>query len=247
MIINTEDVYKNKLFQVSTLQALAMGYTRAVMPVRELMQHGNFGLGTFVDLNGEMIVLDGTCYQADADGNTHTVPGDIDVPFAAVAFLEEERWITLPENLDYDRLKDELNNRIEEGFGLNSMHMVRIDGYFEEVRARSEEPYRSQHVSLKEILSKTQKDFTFRELKGTLVCVYFPDYMDGINAPGWHLHFLSEDRAYGGHVFGFKMTHGTAVIDKIQNLEIQLPSDPAFDTYSLKNASQEEIKQVEQG
>ena len=52
----------------------------------------------------------------------------------------------------------------------------------------------------------------------SLVGVYFPDYMDGINMPGWHLHFLSEDRAKGGHV---------------------------FDTYSLKQDLQEEIKSVE--
>ncbi len=238
---------ENKMYQVSTLQALAMGYTRPVIKVSELLTHGDTGLGTFTDIDGEMILVDGKCWRADVNGSVQQVSEELGVPFAAVAFQERERVVTLPNGLDIDGLKTTLNNRIEEKFGLNSMHMVRVDGYFEEVRARSEVPYHSQHVTLKEILSKTQKDFTFRELSGTLVCVYFPDYLDTINASGWHVHFISKDRSLGGHVFQFKMVHGEALIDKIQNLEVQIPTEPAFDTYSLKNASNDEIRQVEQG
>jgi acetolactate decarboxylase len=51
----------------------------------------------------------------------------------------------------------------------------------------------------------------------------------------------------GGHVFDLHMLQGTAKMDKISRIDIQLPWEPAFDTYSLKNASQEEIKSVEQG
>jgi acetolactate decarboxylase len=31
--------------------------------VRELLRHGDFGLGTFNRLDGEMLVNDGVCYQ----------------------------------------------------------------------------------------------------------------------------------------------------------------------------------------
>ena len=57
-----------KIYQISTLQALALGYSRSVVTVNELLQHGNIGLGTFEDVNGEMIVLDGECYRATEDG-----------------------------------------------------------------------------------------------------------------------------------------------------------------------------------
>ena len=53
-----------KMYQVSTLQALMLGYSRAVISVSELLNHGNIGLGTFKDVDGEMIVLDGSCYRA---------------------------------------------------------------------------------------------------------------------------------------------------------------------------------------
>lgn len=139
-----------------------------------------------------------------------------------------------------------LDLKIEEEFGLNSMYMVRIDGDFERISARSEAPLRAHHVSLKEILSKNQKEFIFEKISGSLVGVYFPDYMSGINAPGWHLHFLSEDRRRGGHVFGLVMTRGDVRMKKIDRLEFRLPGTPAFDTYSLTEISDEEIKEVEQ-
>ena len=72
-------------------------------------------------------------------------------------------------------------------------------------------------------------------------------FMDGINASGWHLHFISEDRTVGGHVYEIKMEQGLVRLAKKNSLEIQLPRDAAFDTYSLKTASKKEIEQVEQG
>lgn len=184
---------ENRMYQVSTLQALAMGYSRAVINAGELIREGDTGLGTFEDVN----------------------------------------------------VRTELDRRIEEVFGLNSMHVVRIDGEFEKVDARSEAPYRSHHISLKEVLGRTQKAFLFENIRGSLVGVYFPDYMDGINMPGWHLHFLSDDRKKGGHVFDVSIRKGVARVDKITNIFLDIPEEPAFDTYSLKQDMQDEIKSVE--
>ena len=99
----------------------------------------------------------------------------------------------------------------------------------------------------KYMLQITQKSFQFNNLGGTLVGVYYPDFMDGINAAGWHIHFVSDDRKKGGHVFELKMKCGKAMLDKISTIEIQLPTDPVFDTYSLKEANDDDIKKVEQG
>ena len=43
------------------------------------------------------------------------------------------------------------------------------------------------------------------------------------------------------------MKCGKAMLDKISTIEIQLPTDPVFDTYSLKEANDDDIKKVEQG
>lgn len=235
----------NRMYQVSTLQALALGYSRAVVSAEELLREGNTGLGTFEDVNGEMIVMDGHCYRADEDGNVTEVAPSTGIPFAAVARLNGEQSFSLGITADIAGVREELTRKIEERFGLNSMHVVRIDGAFDKVDARSEAPYRSHHVSLKDILGKNQKAFIFENIRGSLVGVYFPDYMDGINMPGWHLHFLSEDRTKGGHVFDVRVREGRALVDKISSIEIDLPKEAAFDTYSLKQDLRAEIKSVE--
>ena len=235
----------NKMYQISTLQALALGYTRAVISAEELLKEGDTGLGTFEDLNGEMIVMDGQCYRADQNGHVSVVSPETGVPFAAVARLYGEQQFPMENMADISAVKEELTRKIEERFGLNSMHVVKIDGEFAKVDARSEAPYRSHHVSLKEILGKTQNAFIFENIRGSLVGVYFPDYMDGINMPGWHLHFLSRDRTLGGHVFDVSIKDSKAMVDKVTNMMINLPKEAAFDTYSLKQDLQEEIESVE--
>jgi len=236
---------ENKMYQVSTLQALALGYTRKVINVGELILKGDTGLGTFEDVNGEMIMMGGHCYRANKNGRVSMVPPETGVPFAAVASLLGERQFAVDGLTSIEAVRSELTERIAEQFGLNSMHVIQIDGEFEEVAARSESPYRSHHVTLKEILGETQKAFIFKNIRGSLVGVYFPDYMDGINMPGWHLHFLSEDRTQGGHVFDVRIRTGIARVDKVSSMELELPREAAFDTYALKQVPQEELESVE--
>ena len=238
---------ENKMFQVSTLQALVAGYTRGVITVRELEGRGSIGLGTFEGVDGEMIMLDGVCYRARQDGTVVRPAPDAGVPFASAASVEGGASFELAEVGGIDALKHELTCKIDEAYALNSMHVATVRGTFNSVSARSESAYRADHVTLKDMLATTQREFVFEKLDGTLVCVYHPDYMDGINAPGWHVHFLSEDRTRGGHVFDLSLVSGRAVMHKIDRIEIQLPATPAFDTYSLKETSQKEIAEVEQG
>ena len=234
----------SKMYQVSTLQALALGYSRAVITIEELVKHGNTGLGTFENVDGEMILMDGKCFRAMEDGTVVEEGKDTGVPFCAIADLNKKRTFDISDVPNMDALRELLTLQIEEDFGLNSMHVVRIDGLFGKIDARSEAPFRSHHVTLQTILSKNQRAFVFENIRGSLVGVYFPDYMDGINMPGWHLHFISEDRSKGGHVFDMSLQEVTVYLDKISRIEIQLPTEAVFDTYSLKQASEDEIKKV---
>lgn len=236
-----------KMYQVSTLQALMLGYSKAVISVSELLKHGEIGLGTFTDVDGEMIVLDGSCYRAMEHGDVVSAEPERGVPFSTVCKMTESTPIEFGPMKSIEDLKNALNNIIDSQFGLNSMHMARIDGEFDVVDARSESGYESVHIDLKTILGKTQRAFKFENIRGTLVCVYFPDYMDGINASGWHVHFISEDKLHGGHVFEIVMKSGGGQISKINSIELKLPDEPVFDTYALKKVSKDAVKEVEQG
>ena len=97
-----------KIYQISTLQALALGYTRSVVTVKELLEHGDIGLGTFEDVNGEMIVADGRCYRAKEDGSVVEASQDMGVPFASVAKITGAKKFTLEDVENIQKLKEVL-------------------------------------------------------------------------------------------------------------------------------------------
>ncbi|MBV8810544.1 MAG: acetolactate decarboxylase, partial [Acidobacteriaceae bacterium] len=47
------------VFQVSTLDALSLGLYQGVYAIAALKQRGDFGLGTFEGIDGEMTILNG--------------------------------------------------------------------------------------------------------------------------------------------------------------------------------------------
>src|SRR3984885_5370210 len=72
------------LFQVSTSAALVEGLYQGAVRVSRLLRHGDFGLGTFIDLDGEMVVLEGVCYRISSDGLVTKVEGGCLIPYAVV-------------------------------------------------------------------------------------------------------------------------------------------------------------------
>src|SRR5690349_18923632 len=72
------------LFQVSTSGALVAGVFDREVSVKSILEHGDFGLGTFANLDGEMVVLDGRVYQVQGSGRVSEAPPDAGAPFAVV-------------------------------------------------------------------------------------------------------------------------------------------------------------------
>ena len=53
------DVVQHTLYQVSTATALVEGIYQGAVRVATLREHGDLGLGTFENLDGEMVIVDG--------------------------------------------------------------------------------------------------------------------------------------------------------------------------------------------
>jgi acetolactate decarboxylase len=183
------------LFQVSTSAALVEGLYQGAVRVSRLLRHGDFGLGTFVDLDGEMVVLDGTCYQISSNGAVGTVEGDRLVPYAVVTRFNAEfakkihhldGFSGLTSVCDKFRTSD------------NVFYAFRVEGRFSLVKTRVMKPV-PKGTSLKAAASG-QEEFLFKELKGTLVGLWAPAFAASFSVPGYHFHFLSADREKGGHV-----------------------------------------------
>lgn len=83
------------LFQVSTSRALVQGVYKEAVSSALLLSHGDFGLGTFDELDGEMVVLDGVVYQVRSDGTVHRVDGDTGTPFATVLHFSPDDTVLL--------------------------------------------------------------------------------------------------------------------------------------------------------
>ena len=112
----------NKMYQVSTIQALSLGYTRPVVTVAKLLSKGDTGLGAFESVNGEMIVLDGNCYQANDEGDVYQATPEMGIPFASVSTLDDCKSFSIDHPTELNSLRELLTQKIEEDFGLNSMH-----------------------------------------------------------------------------------------------------------------------------
>lgn len=234
------------LYQVSTLNALMQGYYDGVISIDELLKDGDTGIGTFGTLDGEMIVLDGVVYQAKSDGTVEVASDSMSTPFACVEYFTEE--ISLPDLAgisDIQQLKDVLMTTMEKEVGNdNVFYMTKISGDFSMIHVRSvpkqEKPYRP----LSEI-AEEQQEYIYEEQPGTLVALYCPDYVEGINLPGWHIHFISEDKTKGGHVLDLALKSGSGAMDLITDYQMILPNDEEFADLELATDMSKKTNAVE--
>ena len=236
---NTETVY-----QVALLQSLTQGYYDGIIKVSELKQHGDIGIGTFEGVNGEMIVLDGKVYQALGDGSVKEADENETVPFSNVTFFDSDIKETLSDIENVDALKAALDKIVDEN-GRNMFYFVRIDGDFEKMNVRSELQQEKPYKSLDKALATDQREFNYDDAKGTVVGLYCPDYMGGLNTPGWHFHFISDDKAKGGHILDLSFKSAEAQLDKTPEFDMTLSDTDTFQEMELSKDVSDAIKKVE--
>src|SRR5919199_2773287 len=184
------------LFQTSTIDALLDGNYEGDISFSELERQGDFGLGTFDALNGEMVALDGAFYQVRADGRAYEVDERLKTPFAVVTFFEPDLRLLLDGPMGYADLCTCLDRIVGDA---NVCHAVRVDGLFRYVKTRRVPRQRKPSPPLVEVV-RHQPIFELRDIRGSLVGFRFPDYAQGLNVPGYHFHFVTEDRRAGGHL-----------------------------------------------
>jgi acetolactate decarboxylase len=76
------------VFRISTSGALVAGVYDREVSVQTLLDHGDFGLGTFANLDGEMAVLDGRAYQIKGSDRVSEARSDAGAPFAVVTWFD---------------------------------------------------------------------------------------------------------------------------------------------------------------
>lgn len=230
------------LFQASTIGALLDGAFEGDLSFAELAEHGDLGLGTLNHLDGEMVAIDGEFFRADVDGHLSRIPPEGKTPFAVVTRFEP----TVDEGLpDAERSHEELLALLDQLLpaGVSSC-AIRLDGRFELVRARSvprqEPPYRP----LTEVVAE-QHVFELRDIEGTMLGFRFPTYVEGIEVPGYHLHFISADRSRGGHVLDSRSRGLRVRVDPSDDLHVELPPQVELADPSVAAATHAAVDAVE--
>lgn len=230
------------LYQVSTIDALMLGVYDGIQPVGELKRRGDFGIGTFDALDGEMIVLDGIVYQAKADGTILVVPDSVTTPFATVTHFEADRNVTTKNPMNLSVFATSMEVQLPTG---NMIYAVRLHGTFPVMKVRSVPAQQEPYPVLSEAV-KNQSVYTISGTTGTVVGFYTPVFFKGVNVPGFHLHYLSDDRTAGGHILDFTLPRDTLVeYDITPGFTMALPTSGDFTGADLSKDLSSDLAKVE--
>lgn len=230
------------LVQTSTIDALLDGVYDGTTTFQSLQQYGDFGIGTFNGLNGEMIALDGKFYQIKSNGVAYRVSDSQKTPFAVVTFFDFDTKQKLKKGLTYSQFKRMYKKYIDSE---NVFYAIKIQGRFRFIRVRSVPKQTKPYPKLKDVVKK-QKVYDANNITGTIVGFYCPSFVKGINVPGFHLHFINEEKSAGGHVLDFTIEDAVIELDEKNDFFLSLPKSNAFRKSNLQKDRTKELHKVEQ-
>jgi len=230
---NAQENKSGTLFQVSTISALAQGVYDGDFSYVELFKHGNFGLGTFNRLDGEMVAVDGKFYQIASTGKLREVTPQDFTPFAEVTFFKPDIYFDIENIKDFQALTTLLSKHFTYK---NKPYAIRIDGDFAELKLRSVAAQKKPYPPLL-AATKDQAEFTLNHVKGTIIGFWFPQYWMGIAVPGLHLHFINAERTTGGHVLEIAVVKGKVSLQSLNTVAVSLPNTVEFSAVDLSDES----------
>ena len=228
------------VFQVSTSGALVAGVFDGEVSVQTVLDHGDFGLGTFANLDGEMVVLDGRVYQVRGSGRVTEAARDAGAPFAVVTWFKPDSHSSIQSVGSFRDLEAHCDAARRSG---NIFYALRLDGRFNWVRTRAVKPPR--HGARLVDAAKAQGEFTFADVEGTLVGLWSPGFSSAFSVAGYHFHFLSADRQHGGHLLDVKADELQLKVEALTEFHLALPETAAFLEADLNRNTAEELAYAE--
>jgi acetolactate decarboxylase len=233
------DLDRHTLFQVSTSNALVQGVFRGSVTVADLRRNGDFGLGTFEDLDGELIMLDGACYRASGGGVVNTPSDETPVPFAVVTHFHPDVSTAVEGGSMADLTASVDAVRPSE----NQFVGIRVEGRFAMLALRAA----CAAAPGEDLLEATthQSEFNLIDEVGTLVGFWAPLYARAVNVPGYHFHFISQDRSLGGHVLGMDAGPLEVGVHIESELHVAIPETEEFLAADLSGDHQDALHRAE--
>ncbi len=211
---------QNRMYQLSTINALLNGNYDSNTAYSEILKYGNFGIGVFNSLDGEMILLDSNLYQIKSDGKVYQPnPATIKTPFATISQFYPEKSIAIKEGADYTIIKEMIDGCIPDK---DQFCAIKITGQFKTMTTRTV-PRQTKPYPPISYITKNEPIFNLTNLSGTIVGFRNPSYAKGMLSTGYHLHFISEDKLKGGHIMNFVVEKAGCELDFMNKLQLVLP------------------------
>jgi acetolactate decarboxylase len=231
-----------EVYQTATMGALLDGVYDGDVAIRELLSHGDFGLGTFNGLDGELLVLDSACYQLRSDGSATRTTLDERVPFAVMTRFRPQQTIEVTEAHNRSAITAVVDACVDSA---NLMVAVRVRGVFETMRTRTVSEQHEPYPPFTEA-TRDQHEVTLTDIEGTLAGFRMPQWLQGISVAGYHAHFLDSEHRHGGHALDYRLLRGTIDLAVYSEFHLSLPQTPQFEQADLTDdAADEEIRQTE--
>ncbi len=206
--------------QVSSYNGLLAALYDGVISYDKLAEYGDFGLGTFDKMDGEMVMLDSVLYQVDFNGKVNVMDPSLLTPYATLCNFKADQEIKIPAGLSYDEASKLIESKLKNP---NTPYAIRIDGTFAAIKCRSVPAQEKPYPPLAEI-AKSQSIFEDNNVQGTVVGFRYPKYAGALNVPGFHCHFLNDTRSFGGHILGFTTGDDVvAKVDRCTRLNVYIP------------------------
>lgn len=212
------------IWQNAPAISLESGCYEGLSPVSELKHHGDLGIGAFDQLDGEMTGVDGVFYRIAGDATAQVAADSETLAFCMVTRFGGTDSYSLPLDMTEAGLTPYMDDKLGPR---NYFYSLRIDGVFKNVRTRCFPKQTKPYPSLVEVM-KTQPTFSYDRLEGSMVGFRAPSYVGHMAPPGDHLHLISADRTFGGHVMSFEGAEATLAVERIERHEIDYPTTQDF-------------------
>lgn len=228
-IINNLNNYINNhpectIYQNSLMSSLIAGVYDSDITIADLLNHGDFGLETFNQLDGELVAFDSNVFQLRSDGSARKALNSQKSPFAVMTFFNCD----IEHHFSYGASQKEIHNVINQYVPSDNLFCaIRIEGEFELVKTRTVPRQEPPYLPMLEAI-ENQPIFNFHNETGTIAGFRSPQFTQGINVAGFHEHYINQQRQGGGHVLDYYLKKGTLQIGIISRLTIDLPSQSAF-------------------
>jgi len=212
------------LYQVSTGNALMEGLFQGAENFKELKKHGDFGLGSVEHMDGELIAIDGNFYRIDPEGKMHIIPDTETTPYAIVTHFKPEITFTLKNVKSFSDLVEQLNQHLP---NRHIPYAIHLKGKYKKLELRAVRRQTPPYPDFPKVVSE-QAIFHLNDVSGDGVGFFTPAYLAKLNVPGYHIHFITEDRKIGGHILSGEFDSLEVSLMPLNTITVTLPKTDAF-------------------